>query len=314
MSGYHFHYHLYLCSIRVQYTLVKPCQTIQNHIVFIISFHNYPFITHHCPANMVEKTLPFTPFSITKQNETSGLQNRRNKQLNGVGLLEGLENISLHSNTGSLDVPANSASLAKHQILPNQTQGRKRTKRIRPQNLVCHVCGDQAGGHSYYGGQACSSCRAFFRRAVESDYRFSYFCLVAGECKIDQRSRKKCQYCRYQACLAAGMKPGWVLKRENNEIMPDNKRKTKKTESVFKKPRPPPLLKSKNFINAEEKMEVNYLVKTSGHFDSSKIGGLGVELVREFVRYVKMSCINLFLNIADLLHFNIQSQNMAKHG
>jgi len=121
---------------------------------------------------------------------------------------------------------------------------------------------------------------------VESDYRFSYFCLVAGECKIDQRSRKKCQYCRYQACLAAGMKPGWVLKRENNEVLVENKRKTKKTESVFKKPRPPPLLKSKNFINAEEKMEVNYLVKTSGHFDSSKIGGLGVELVREFVRLI----------------------------
>ena len=60
-------------------------------------------------------------------------------------------------------------------------------------------------------------------------------------------------------------------------------------------------------------MEVNYLVKTSGQFESSKIGGLGVELVREFVRYIGQDNDNiLLLNIVDLLHFNIQSQRMDK--
>ena len=33
---------------------------------------------------------------------------------------------------------------------------------------ICHVCGEQAGKHSYYGGQVCPSCRAFFRRSVQS--------------------------------------------------------------------------------------------------------------------------------------------------
>ena len=33
---------------------------------------------------------------------------------------------------------------------------------------LCHVCGEQAGKHSYYGGQVCPSCRAFFRRSVQS--------------------------------------------------------------------------------------------------------------------------------------------------
>ena len=32
----------------------------------------------------------------------------------------------------------------------------------------CHVCGEPAGKHSYYGGQVCPSCRAFFRRSVQS--------------------------------------------------------------------------------------------------------------------------------------------------
>ena len=232
--------------------------------------------THYFQANMVEETLPSSPLFIKKEYQTCEMAIR--KQSCAIQLLEGL-----HSNIASLDVEVNQVSSLKHHIQLNQTKGRERGNRRRPQNLVCHVCGDQAGGHSYYGGQACSSCRAFFRRAVESDYRFSYFCLVAGECRIDQRSRKKCQYCRYQACLAAGMEPRWVLKRENSEIMVESK---KTTVSVFKKPRTPPLLKCKNFIEAKEKIEVNYLVKTSGHFESSKIGGLGVELVREFVRYV----------------------------
>jgi hypothetical protein len=29
------------------------------------------------------------------------------------------------------------------------------------------VCGERAGKHSYYGGQVCPSCRAFFRRSVQ---------------------------------------------------------------------------------------------------------------------------------------------------
>ena len=28
---------------------------------------------------------------------------------------------------------------------------------------LCYVCGEKAGKHSYYGGQVCASCRAFFR-------------------------------------------------------------------------------------------------------------------------------------------------------
>ena len=28
---------------------------------------------------------------------------------------------------------------------------------------LCYVCGENAGKHSYYGGQVCASCRAFFR-------------------------------------------------------------------------------------------------------------------------------------------------------
>ena len=101
--------------------------------------------------------------------------------------------------------------------VPAKRKKRGQTRPVSPENLLCHVCEDQAGKHSYYGAQACNSCRAFFRRAVESEYCFAYFCLKDKQCTIDQKSRKKCQYCRYQACLAAGMKTSWVKNEEDKK-------------------------------------------------------------------------------------------------
>ena len=58
--------------------------------------------------------------------------------------------------------------------------GLKPLKKIKKENesevpRLCHVCGEQAGKHSYYGGQVCPSCRAFFRRSVQSKYVFAKY-------------------------------------------------------------------------------------------------------------------------------------------
>ena len=99
---------------------------------------------------------------------------------------------------------------------------KRRKKPKLQEKLSCHVCGDIAGKHSYYGAQACYSCRAFFRRAIESGYRFAYVCAknkgYLGQCTINLTLRKKCQYCRYQACLVAGMKTSWVLNEEEKSF------------------------------------------------------------------------------------------------
>ncbi len=43
---------------------------------------------------------------------------------------------------------------------------RRQHNKSTPGYLSCHVCGDRAPNHIHYGGIACFSCRAFFRRFV----------------------------------------------------------------------------------------------------------------------------------------------------
>jgi hypothetical protein len=91
---------------------------------------------------------------------------------------------------------------------------------------LCFVCGEKAGKHSYYGGQVCPSCRAFFRRSVQSKYSDVYACGKAGACSITLKTRKNCQFCRFKLCEQAGMKRSWVLadgdRKKRGEKRADN--------------------------------------------------------------------------------------------
>lgn len=46
--------------------------------------------------------------------------------------------------------------------------------------------------------------QGFFRRTLKKQLTYRP-CQMGSQCKIDQNSRNKCQYCRYQRCLNAGM-------------------------------------------------------------------------------------------------------------
>jgi len=94
----------------------------------------------------------------------------------------------------------------EHKLLSNRQQS---------EHLVCDVCSERAGKHSYYGGQVCPSCRAFFRRSVQMGFNERFSCSRGkGSCEVTLMTRKKCQFCRYQGCIAAGMRPGWILSEE----------------------------------------------------------------------------------------------------
>ncbi|XP_059087540.1 nuclear receptor ROR-alpha A-like [Tigriopus californicus] len=90
---------------------------------------------------------------------------------------------------------------------------RKRPKFIR--KVVCKVCGDVANDHIHYGAIACYSCRAFFRRGVNANA--PYYCSQSKTCPITKHTRKHCQYCRFQKCMAIGMRASWVMTEEDKQ-------------------------------------------------------------------------------------------------
>ncbi|XP_013133611.1 PREDICTED: protein ultraspiracle homolog isoform X1 [Papilio polytes] len=68
---------------------------------------------------------------------------------------------------------------------------------------LCSICGDRASG-KHYGVYSCEGCKGFFKRTVRKD--LTYACREERNCIIDKRQRNRCQFCRYQKCLACGMK------------------------------------------------------------------------------------------------------------
>lgn len=80
---------------------------------------------------------------------------------------------------------------------------------------VCFVCTEAAKPDKEhlknYGGIVCFSCRAFWRRSHQKTRSPIFQCKRNGNCVITVSNRRQCQFCRYQRCLMAGMRPEAVL-------------------------------------------------------------------------------------------------------
>ncbi|XP_022257972.1 thyroid hormone receptor beta-like [Limulus polyphemus] len=81
------------------------------------------------------------------------------------------------------------------------------------QPKFCRVCGDRAKSY-HFGGLSCDSCKAFFRRSVQSAGYKNFQCPYRRTCEITISSRKCCQFCRFQKCVNIGMEKGWVMTEE----------------------------------------------------------------------------------------------------
>ena len=70
----------------------------------------------------------------------------------------------------------------------------------------------------HYGGPACFSCRAFFRRAHQNTKVPNFKCKLDEKCMVTVKTRRKCQKCRYNICLQVGMKPQAVLTDDQKKV------------------------------------------------------------------------------------------------
>jgi len=84
--------------------------------------------------------------------------------------------------------------------------------------ILCPICREgNAGRHKHYGGKACSSCRAFFRRSVQNDSYKSFLCVNVSDkfcnerCSINSTSWSSCRFCRFAQCIESGLQISLVL-------------------------------------------------------------------------------------------------------
>lgn len=99
----------------------------------------------------------------------------------------------------------------------------------------CPVCGDKVSGY-HYGLLTCESCKVepirraiveepfslsfiavsvaapqgFFKRSVQNNKK--YTCSEQQRCPMNLSQRKRCPSCRFQKCLAVGMKQEGTLR------------------------------------------------------------------------------------------------------
>jgi hypothetical protein len=66
----------------------------------------------------------------------------------------------------------------------------------------CAVCMDKANG-VHYGVVTCEGCKGFFKRSITKHH--TYACYLGKQCAMTLKGRKDCRYCRWIACLNAGM-------------------------------------------------------------------------------------------------------------
>lgn len=103
------------------------------------------------------------------------------------------------SNTSSASPDRSSASTDLSTALSEQLlRGREEVSGI---NMECRICGDRASGF-HYGVHACEGCKGFFRRTIRMKLEYER---CERSCKIQKKSRNKCQFCRFQKCLMLGM-------------------------------------------------------------------------------------------------------------
>ncbi|KAJ7307395.1 hypothetical protein JRQ81_009411 [Phrynocephalus forsythii] len=85
------------------------------------------------------------------------------------------------------------------------------TDLVEEEEKICAVCGDRATGYHFHA-MTCEGCKGFFRRTVLKGTRST--CAFTRSCAITKAKRRQCQACRYQKCLAVGMKKDMIMSEE----------------------------------------------------------------------------------------------------
>ncbi|XP_042881964.1 nuclear hormone receptor family member nhr-34-like [Penaeus japonicus] len=130
---------------------------------------------------------------------------------------------------------------------------------------VCGVCGDVAKS-MHFGAICCDSCKAFFRRSVQSSMWETFICIKDGECEVTQ-NRRCCQACRFALCRKIGMDPSLVMSEEDRKLLM-SRRLEKKRQQLLEHHR----LKQLSVLGNTDRSEAESDMPEGGASSMSSVG------------------------------------------
>nr|XP_060614274.1 nuclear receptor subfamily 1 group I member 3 [Anolis sagrei ordinatus] len=114
--------------------------------------------------------------------------------------MAGLTTLCLSESESCSDSPSSTSTVLSHGDAD-----------LNGEEKTCAVCGDRATGYHFHA-MTCEGCKGFFRRSVIKGVQFT--CPFTSSCTITKAKRRQCQACRYQKCLAAGMRKDMIMSDE----------------------------------------------------------------------------------------------------
>ncbi|XP_011641389.1 retinoic acid receptor RXR-alpha-B isoform X2 [Pogonomyrmex barbatus] len=139
---------------------------------------------------------------------------------------------------------------------------------------LCSICGDRASG-KHYGVYSCEGCKGFFKRTVRKD--LSYACREEKSCIIDKRQRNRCQYCRYQKCLAMGMKRE-AVQEERQRTKERDQSEVESTSSLHTD------MPIERILEAEKRVECKI---EQGNYENAHLCAASTEQMYQLVTWAK---------------------------
>ncbi|KAM8883097.1 retinoic acid receptor RXR-beta-A isoform 2-T3 [Synchiropus picturatus] len=166
----------------------------------------------------------------------------------------------LHAVSSSDDVkpPLGLKQLSSHSPGPMLSQKR-----------LCSICGDRSSG-KHYGVYSCEGCKGFFKRTVRKD--LTYTCRDNKDCMVDKRQRNRCQYCRYQKCLAMGMKRE-VAKMNDRSVQEERQRNKEREGEVESTSAVNEEMPVEKILDAEMAVEQKTELHADGSSGGSSVSG-----------------------------------------
>jgi len=227
----------YLKTSVIQFTEIRKTQKI---VVTHQSSHNQVYRRHINNSSGIETVNNIQSqhaHAVTNTSNQKNLNNQNNTSSVANSKSMGIINVQAgnsHNKLATSETYVYPGSIASEKDM-NTRAGNISSQNTDslPQLVECPICGEITMNNFHYGGIACDSCKAFFRRTAVSPSKKSEKCKSGtSKCLLKNERRNNCPFCRFQQCLRNGMNPNLIKTKYTPSKIIRNTFKSESKETI----------------------------------------------------------------------------------